>query len=1195
MRALRLNEVVTGGVQLVEASAGTGKTWTIAALYVILLLERRLRAEDILVVTYTRAAAGELRERIRRRIADTLALCSGREPADELERLIVERGWNGPEHTALLTRALYGFDDASIHTIHGFCQRALTESAFDSGSLFDTEMTTDQSEITAQACDDYWRRTVMAGQGTLASWMLATGVTPEQLAAPLAGRFQDPLLRIIPDGPAPDPDEAALRCRALHRELAAAWNGSRAVVVDLLRRSGLNRTSYKDERISAAVKAMEHWCGGDGALPVPDLLALFGSAKIASAVKKGGSPPEHPFFDLCQRQLEAAGDLERALELGLADCRRELALWLRRELPRRKRALNLRSYDDLLLDLHEALHGEGGARLARSLRQRYPAALIDEFQDTDPLQWAIFGAIAADGVYPLYLVGDPKQAIYSFRGADINAYLAAARMVAAERRLTIGTNRRSSPALVAATNALFSSGRDPFLSDEIVCHPVEAGRDPAHRLLFQGEPLAAPLRFRVLRREEEGRALTRGAALPETVRDLVSRVSEMLDAGWLLENQGGRRPVTAGDIAVLVASHSQAERVQQALFEAGIPSVQHGGSTIFKSREAREILTILRAAAEPSRSALVREALLTSLLGLTADRLYAMEADGTELEAWHERFRSLREACRAGGVIALAALLLGTCGVRVSAMARPGGERRLTNIQHCFELLHQAEREQGIGIEGSCAWLERRITGRRTDDAALLRLETDAAAVQISTIHASKGLQYPVVFLPFAWSVPARGAEQILFHDDGGSLVLDLGSEQADSHARLASREQAAERARLFYVAATRAEFLCVITWGIVAGADQAPLGRILHGARYRDERSFSGISDQEVLDDIGALSAVSAQECGCAAIRGDLAGEGGHAAPAAVPAAGTLAARSPVRPVDGGWRVSSFSGMVAGSDRHDRHDRHDRVRDRDPDGSPARRPSPAPPGRGFIDFPGGTAAGTCLHGIFERLDFSSPSSDHLERVVAERLQAGGYREEWQTAVCAMASDVAAIPLVEDDPASRLCLLPPGGWLCELEFFLPVAALSQQLLSSAFDGLCPPLLHGSFGDVLDTLNLQESRGMLQGAVDMVCAYGGRYYVIDWKSNHLGEHPDDYRGERLTECMASHAYILQYHLYALALHRHLGERMAGYDYERHFGGVLYVFLRGVRTGDPRAGVYRDRPPFEFIRRMERSVLGAPRPL
>ena len=410
--------------------------------------------------------------------------------------------------------------------------------------------------------------------------------------------------------------------------------------------------------------------------------------------------------------------------------------------------------------------------------------------------------------------------------------------------------------------------------------------------------------------------------------------------------------------------------------------------------------------------------------------------------------------------------------------------------------------------------------------------------------------------------------------------------------------EQEAEAARLLYVALTRAEHLCYVAWGNINGAFGSPLARLLHGAGFRDAKAFGAASDRDILDAIAGLA-------GRAGTPGPISAEYlpvGVPAPPYRPAGdgATLpCCRELRRAVRGDWRVSSFSAIAGGGERHLQPRDYDAVHaPAAPQAIAAGDSSLAPtgPGLSIFDFPRGAAAGTCLHELFEQLDFSAVTDDAVERLCLASLLRNGYDRQWLPAVHAMVKEVISAPLLPASQDFSLSRLKQGSWLTEMEFFLPLARLNGSRLNELFSGMLDPARHGGFGDLLASLQLQETRGMLQGFVDMIFEHNGRYYIIDWKSNHLGDYCGAYAPDKLREPMARHAYILQYHLYTLALDRLLRLRLPGYAYETHFGGAIYAFLRGVSAGKPGCGIYRDRPLAEFIRRADTMLLaeglGAP---
>lgn len=1192
MKPLDIATLKLSGLNLVEASAGTGKTWTIAALYVLLLLEKELRPEQILVVTYTKAATTELRARIRHRIADTLDLYTGRRPAadDILEQLLMTgRPYDSARARLILARALYSFDDAAIFTIHGFCQRALLENTFESGSLFGCDLISDQSTIVKQVYDDFWRNRILSQPDDIIERYSAAGYTPEKLAKPLEGHFQNPDLVIIPHPEATPLAPLSAERNRLCATICSLWGCDRTAILEQLEQAGLNQQSYKPAQIDAAARSLDIWTAcSSSAVPVKDL-ELFSIQRIISKTTKSSQfTPAHPFFSLCQQTVEVMKSLEQAFKNRIIASQHELKQWLEQELPKRKAELNQRSFDDLLLDLNSALEAESGPALADKLRKRYQAVMIDEFQDTDPLQWNIFQKISAQQDYPLFLIGDPKQAIYSFRGADVFAYLSAARSIPQGQTQTLATNFRSDKYLVNAVNTLFSATEDPFMSREIPFHPVQPGRQELNRLLLDGVRDETPFRLWILPRNGELKPIPKPAASRTIVHSVAAEISRLLEPGRAaIRMSGPVRPLQPHDIAVLVKSHHQADQIQGALQSLGIPSAQLGNSTIFETAEALDFVRILRAVAEPHREILVREALLTASMGLSANQLsrYVERAgEDPAWETWLVRFRNLHAAAESGGIVAVVSRLLGSCGVRERVLLRSGGERCLTNLLHCCEMLHEVEREQGKSITGLITWLERKISTPRSEDSALLRLETDDNAVIISTIHASKGLQYPVVFVPFSWDAPASTTGRALFHNDQGSLLLDLANEEASR--KRAAAEQKAEAARLLYVALTRAEFRCYAVWGAINGAGDSPLFNLLHAkSAANDVKRISALSDQETVDEIRRVTGD-----GDSGIRVELLPVDTPACPyhADDTSAAPYACRILHNPPRDDWRVASFSGMTSGSGHP--FEPHDH----DPLPLEASAASPvtgydASNGLTLFDFPRGAKAGTCLHELFEQLDFSRLDNTSVYTAAQAALAENGFSNQWLPAVQSMVTSVTNARIVPNEPDFTLGHLHEGEWHTEMEFYLPVRQLTPAILQSVFEGILDTKLFSEYYELLNKLSFRQSRGMLQGFIDLVFSYGGRFYILDWKSNHLGMKTADYSREAMHESMCRSAYILQYHLYTLALDRLLKVRLPGYSYDTHFGGVSYVYLRGITGELPMNGIYFDRPSPEFIRRSTELIL------
>ncbi|MBN2125681.1 MAG: UvrD-helicase domain-containing protein, partial [Deltaproteobacteria bacterium] len=545
------------GTNLIEASAGTGKTYTVAGLFLRLVLEKGFAVSEILVVTFTQAATEELKDRIRSRLREALAAFTRGETGDPFLGVLLQRHGREALSLSRLREALYDFDRAAVFTIHGFCRRMLSEKAFESRSLFDTELVTDLEDLKREIIEDFWRRRFYGASSLFVRYALSRGFSPEGLLAMIGPWASWPGVRIIPEAAPPDPLPLEEDFRDALDEVRRIWQGERDDVLRILdAHEGLNRNLYRRERIPEWAEGMDAFLALES--PTPIFFKGFEKltlGEILRAVKKGHDPPTHPLFGSCDR-LRSAGDvLAEVYEQHLISLKRSLYGYLDEELDRRKRAGNIQSFDDLLIRLEGALRGRGGERLSRAVGGIFKAALIDEFQDTDPVQYAIFKRIFGEAGSILFLIGDPKQAIYSFRGADIFAYMEASRDV--ERRYSLEENWRAEPALIEAVNTLFSARARPFLFEPIPFHPTAPAPRDHERLRIEGDP-SAPFSIWFMdgsRYAEPGKPITRTRARETIRRAVAAEISRLL----FLARAGGAligdRPVREGDIAVLVRTH----------------------------------------------------------------------------------------------------------------------------------------------------------------------------------------------------------------------------------------------------------------------------------------------------------------------------------------------------------------------------------------------------------------------------------------------------------------------------------------------------------------------------------------------------------------------------------------------------------------------------------------------------------------
>jgi len=1219
------------GIRLIEASAGTGKTWNICGLYLRLLLQRKLEVQRILVVTFTNAATAELRERIRQRLLDTLRHVqsiqddpqeqeSEKSSADTLiaplvQTLLTVHGQSKADLIARLELALATFDEASIFTIHGFCQRALADTPFLTAMPLSMELLQDDSELLAQSANDFWRRRLGGSHLSqlMASCLLRHKDSPEKFAKFLKRQTAKPLMEARwPNGTqnAPIPQTTALSA-----DLDAArsvWLQERENILSLLNTnlSQLNAGSYKpDVLLDAAAEWDTIFSQPDveGVLDQPQgkssLLTVF---RLRKGTKRNCHTPEHPFFTLAQAVYDEWNAVLKGLDLARMALLRDLLDEAGKALREAKRRQRVIAFDDMLFNLYERLCGGESPWLAGALRTRFAAALVDEFQDTDPLQFAVFKTIYANSDAPLFFVGDPKQAIYSFRNADLYTYLEA--RAQARGTYSLAANQRSTPQLIGALNRLFGCNSRAFMIDGLHYQPVVAGSKPRKVLLDVSQPgPVAALQLWALPEQPEALKTT---LQPWVARATAAEIARLLDAARKGQITLDQRPLQAGDIAVLVRTHAEGSRMRSALSELQIGCIELSRNSIYQSTDAEELEILLTAILEPSRHKRLIAAWATELMGADAAAVEALAGDESALLDAVQTLTELRQRWLQQGIGVMLANWLRSEKVSQRMLARPDGERRMTNILHLLECLHQAEAEHRAP-DSLLHWLRQQRAENSKDDAVQLRLESDQNLVQIVTIHRAKGLEYPIVFCPFLWNGRLSSFSDNLdgteTHDAQNKSILDLRkdfeddsgpsfpsfpsdpsvpSDRFDEKAIKAQRkrDQSAEFLRLVYVALTRAVHRCYLTAGcyLIKGKKSSSATESMHSL-LNWLVAGNGCEPADWFDNNLSPETISAEWRGLANSYPDgialsslpgltgLTGLTDAAYPDESPSQSqvegvqpALSALKPPQHVPSGWWLGSYSGLAKGARAESAAPDHDLYLDEPKDAEPL---TPDLPANDILRFSRGPLAGECLHAIFEQIDFCAPET--WEPVVNSELQlilpateaarvapAAPTATEQHAANCAMVlqmlHDVLNTPL--PTPALRLGDVTLARRVEEMEFHLPADNLQPYALNALLQRWDYPT------PVLDFTAL---RGFLKGYIDLVFEHQGQYFVLDWKSNFLGLTPQDYGAAGIDQAMNEHAYHLQYLLYSVALHRYLQQRLPDYQYEQHFGGVYYLFVRGVR--------------------------------
>ena len=1228
------------GSRLIEASAGTGKTFTIALLYVRLVLgprdeadtasfPRALTPPEILVVTFTNAATRELRDRIRARLVEaaeafqsplggqTPESTEGSDPLLALRDSYPEARW--PACARRLRLAAEWMDEAAVSTIHAWCHRMLREHAFESGSLFSLEMNLDQSELELEVARDYWRSFYYALNADALAVVTRYWKSPDALAEDV--RQLKNQVALLPDAPPPAGALASMQAERerVLAELKAPWPAWLDELAEALETAAAAK-AFDQRKLNS--RSRTDWLGklrdwaGDPELATPALTDAawkrLTPEGIAEAWKEG-EPLDHPALHAL---VELPGQLE-ALPDARADLLAHAVRWMSERRARVQQRRAELGPDDLLERLDDAFAGPSGQLLAGQIRRQFPVALVDEFQDTDPVQYRLFDHVyrlakAPDPEAPsgILLIGDPKQAIYAFRGADIHTYLQARRDTAG-RHVTLGTNFRSATAMVAAANRVFRhaeehpAGRGAFLfrspegDNPVPFFPV-AAKGRRESLTRDGAPLPAMTLWH-LPAEDAEEGLSKTAYFDEMAARCASRMAELL-----MEGRAGRtgfsepgepfRPLKPSDLAVLVNNGNEARAIRTALLARGIRSVYLSDKeSVFETPAALELEVWLAACAEPDSERRLHAALAMPSLGMGNHDLDALQHDELAWEARVLQFRGYHRQWQRQGVLPMLHRLLADFAVPTLLLRSASGERHLTDLLHLGELLQEASAE----LDGEHALLrhlsEARAHPPQQADTHRLRLESDADLVQVITIHKSKGLEYPLVFLPFICAFREKKATDLplTWHDESGRRHLSL--EPDETVLARADDERLGEDLRKLYVALTRARHATWLGIAPLKGFERSAIGQVLTAGAPLASPSTDGL-----LEALFPLAQGAAET----ELRVEPAPEPNDQV---VPREGNdealREALTPTRRAREHWWIASYSALrlggeriggeriggerIGGGEEEPESALEATAREmRDEPSDPASVPLPVSDAS-LHRFPRGPAAGTFLHGLLEWAGAEgfarlAAEPERLNDTLARRANLRGWRERipaLQAWLSGLLACELPVPNAPEGPVSplRLDRLESAHYQVELEFWFSAHRVDTARLDALVSA------HTLGGAQRPALERDRLNGMLKGFIDLVVEHEGRFYVLDWKSNYLGRDDEAYSEAAMAQAVREKRYDLQYCLYLLALHRLLKARLPDYDIDRHLGGALYVFLRGQHA--PSRGVHRERPPRELIEALD----------
>lgn len=1229
-RTLSLADVPLQGHVLIEASAGTGKTYTITGLVLRAVLglacERALSVQEILVVTFTKAATAELRSRIRARLKQAYDVL--KQPQDSpawksdeaLAQLLIPFVQEAESHKQAQQRlmvALLHMDEASIYTIHSFCQQVLQQYAFESGSYFDVKLSADETDLRNQAAVTAWRALFYRSEAALQSWGSKQYISPDKLLKKLEPLLARPAPLYNSEGTRYEQDANPQDLRAKldlllkqaeksYQKLQRQWQIEGERISKLLLESDkLNRRSYTKNVIARVLQqAPLYWQDEEQYLSLPVDFSRLTQSAISKAKKKSGELQDD-FFMLCEVHKNQIEAFEECFLLTAYT-------QIKQALEEIKQQQKQMGFDDLLQNMQQSLLAPQGQVLADNIRQQYPLALIDEFQDTDQCQYDIFSnCYPADKPekqelkpknYGLLMIGDPKQAIYQFRGADIHVYLKARANVANDQCYTLHKNYRSSQVLLQQLNALFLSRSEPLGPDiDMDYVPVESADQGELVLQIDGEEfngLKCNL-IRTIEPDSNEKPVSSPEALElaaiKTCDDIASLLKLSRQGKAHLLDKNTRRAVRNQDIAVLVNTNVQAEVIQKTLKSYGLDSVFLNRNNIFSTDEARLMRYFMQACLQADQPQALRALLASALLGASVSDLLLIDQDSDLWQLHSGRFQHYRQTWGESGFMLMWMQFMQDYQVAANILKLGEGARSLTNLLHLAELLQAAS----IGLHGKQAlliWLAEHCeqSTESLQEEQQLRLETDAELIQITTVHSAKGLEYPVVFLPFVGRSKDLKVPLPLRHFDPiqQQSVWRFGpKDELHTYHKQLEDEHLAEQLRLLYVALTRAVYSCHLyvletknfrksALAYLLGLNEqkaitaADIETKLQSLQEKGITRYS-LFDANMVYDLENFS--SKKHAGI-----DLGMDKTPKVPT------QYSARTFTDSIDDSWRVSSYSGLTRYT--HSSTAALEQYVDETYDDSGQKLEPDETTPAGIFTFQKGANAGNFFHYVFEHLDFGRPETAHrlIEKALPlyglPQLEGDGLSSiDW---VLLISKHYQALLQQTLQPMS-FCLadIQRAHRVDEMAFFLPLKNIKAGLLSDYFSHY----RHRYFDlDSKVVLNFNEMQGLLKGFIDLSFSHEGRYYIADYKSNHLGYLPGDYHQQAMQMEMLKHLYDVQLLIYTVAMHRYLKIRLDNYDYEQHFGGAFYLFIRGMTAENETSGVFFHKPDISEVEALEQLL-------
>ena len=1159
MKMLNAETFPLSSQQLIEASAGTGKTYTITNLYLRLLLghsdslNRPLASNEILVLTFTIAAVEELRYRIRARIVEARSAFSTGLSEDTFLQNLVNNSVDHERDRRLLAAATQLMDEAAIYTIHGFCARVLEEQSFEAGILFDQRLDGDRDQLLELATQDCFRQEVLTLPTIEREIALSIWPNPEKLKNGVKGFLFRHKIRMLPTA-----DNFTAELEQYREDVSTAkrlW--IQADIEKVITEAGFKKNTKTIRRLSE----MTEYCLDESNLDLgTSLWENWNTDTLQKNLKKDGVLPEHACLDLVNNISQS-----NILEKVTSNLWQKLSKKILENLNQSKANTSQLTLDDLLTQLNRAV--TTNPELASRLASRYPVAMVDEFQDTDDIQYGIFDAIYnRPGVQSLFMVGDPKQAVYQFRGADVFTYINARRGIESRdgQIHSLNANWRSSSLLIDAVNHLFTRANIFDNDSDIPFLPVEPS------------PLSSELSFQIDNQEqkpfsiflvagddkplpkEEARSLGMAHAAEE-----VSNLLTMSAAGRVSIND---KDLNAGQIAFLVRDKNDAREARHALSQRGVRSVYVTLDSVFLEDTAADLYLVLQAVLEPTNDRAIRTALATPLLQSSVTKIDALAHDTMAHQEVTREFLDYHHLWETQDIAPMIESLIIQQRIAEKWLGQPDGERQITNLRHLSELL-QKQSAKTSGMHRLLKWFSRERSAAEsvaTDDQQL-RLESDENLVKIVTMHAAKGLEYDLVYIPFGAfyrSQPAR--EPALFHletESGFETCLELGTNR--DHREQAQKESLSEDMRLLYVAITRAKYRCAIGVPHIRDLPKSALARLLDIAEAKNDQITISSELSQLPGELFEVESIAIPETTVVA---------------AEDRRDSLSTPPDIPRRNDHWRLHSYTGVSR------------LIQSRE-----VVVESLKPAGFGDDDnkedllvyeefsrfsFPRGPRVGIALHSLMENIDFRSGAESRKQQSerCLNKIGVTSDLPEWLEVLTAWLDNILQTPLAES-----FCLadISESDRMDELEFHFPLQANTNFLQE---------LQSGGYMLGAQNISIPRLEGMMTGLIDLIVRHDGRYYLIDYKSNHLGDSAEDYSADAIKHSISEHQYDLQYLIYCVALNRYLASRLPDYDYDSQFGGVMYLFLRGM-NGRDHTGVHFDKPDKHLLDRFD-NALGEP---